>query len=103
MKQVIVPFEGYPESSEEMEARFNAGVNVKDHWKHKVWDHIPDWKTLTLIAAAARHYYGCTRKQELALQHDDGTYSYEAVYGCEGDGKYSLRQWDGTVALSVYF
>ncbi len=86
-------------NSNELEEVFDRGENVAKHWKHRVWHGIANRDELALVHEAACYYYGCDSEQYRFVQHDDGTYSYEAVYGAEGDGRYWLEDWDGTCVL----
>lgn len=67
-------------------------------WKHRVWRDVT-WEDMKHIRAAARHYYGCSEDQQRVIPTANGTYDYEAVYGCSGNGRYRLEDWDGSCAI----
>ena len=83
---------------EEHKKYFDLGENVDGHWKHRVWRNLTI-EQVGPVKMAASYHYGCNKNQERLLNNHDGTWDYEAVYGCEDTGKYWLEQWDGNCVI----
>ncbi|MCW7071906.1 MAG: hypothetical protein OCU12_06245 [Methanophagales archaeon] len=66
--------------------------------KHAIWYSVPQ-EEIGHVMDVVRGLWGCTRDQERLRKNEDGTFDYEAVYGCEDDGLYGIEDWDGTVVI----
>lgn len=66
--------------------------------RHAIWYNVPS-SEIRHIMDVARSSLGCTEDQERIRKNEDGTFDYEAVYGCEDDGLYGIEDWDGTVII----